>query len=308
MSLNSNQQSLHEQALLISKNFKKCETDLIDILQKVEVGRVHCALGFPNLFQYANECLMLSEANSYTYTQIAKKAKEIPALKTEIEKGNLEISKARRILPVITEENHATWIEKAETLTRVELEKEILKENPEVPLKESVRRLTKNRVSLKLSLTDEDFRLLQRLKTLLKSASYEEALSKAVKELIQRKDPLKKAERVMRKKSEAPQSSGEFILGELIPGSKGGVVRIAKRTPIPASIRHQVFLRDQGKCCYRGVDGRVCHSSHFIEIHHIKAVARNGSHSLENLTSLCATHHRYHHDISTPDLMRARNL
>jgi len=59
----------------------------------------------------------------HTYTQIARVSKRIPALKSEIENGTLQVSKAKRILPVLTEENQEFWIEKAKASTRVELEK-----------------------------------------------------------------------------------------------------------------------------------------------------------------------------------------
>jgi len=61
---------------------------------------------------------------------------------------------------------------------------------------------------------------------------------------------------------------------------------------IPARVRDEVFVRDQGECRYVGPDGRRCGSRHVVQIDHIKPVARGGSASIDNLRLLCAYHNR----------------
>jgi len=78
------QTSIHEQALAISKSFKKIEIDLIEILQKVMNQRIYLALGFSSMWEYATEALGLSPSNAYSYTKIAKVADAIPEFKAEI--------------------------------------------------------------------------------------------------------------------------------------------------------------------------------------------------------------------------------
>jgi hypothetical protein len=61
---------------------------------------------------------------------------------------------------------------------------------------------------------------------------------------------------------------------------------------IPAALRDAVFARDQGKCTYRGSEGRRCESSHNLQIDHIVPFARGGAASLTNLRLLCGKHNR----------------
>ncbi len=72
----------------------------------------------------------MSEAQAVYLSKVAQKAKEVPLLKTAIEDGRLTLSKARRIVPVITQDNAEAWVEKAETLPQKALEKKVSEVNP----------------------------------------------------------------------------------------------------------------------------------------------------------------------------------
>jgi hypothetical protein len=67
------------------------------------------------------------------------------------------------------------------------------------------------------------------------------------------------------------------------------------RSPIPTSVKHQVHLRDQGRCTHKTQEGPRCNQKRWIEIHHIQPVSQGGAHTLENLTTLCSSHHRLVH-------------
>ena len=60
---------------------------------------------------------------------------------------------------------------------------------------------------------------------------------------------------------------------------------------IPAATRRLVFQRDHHRCSVPG-----CRSAQSLDIHHIVPRAQGGSHDPDNLTLLCAGHHRAHHD------------
>lgn len=99
------QKQIHESALRLSQDFIRAETQLIDLIQKIDEKRVFVALGYSSLFAYATKALSLSEANAQALIGIARKAKVIPELKEEIQKGSLSVSKAQRIVSVLTKEN-----------------------------------------------------------------------------------------------------------------------------------------------------------------------------------------------------------
>jgi hypothetical protein len=54
---------------------------------------------------------------------VSRKVKKIPALQTAIQNGELSVSKARKITPVIAQGNQEEWVLKAQTLSYRKLEK-----------------------------------------------------------------------------------------------------------------------------------------------------------------------------------------
>jgi 5-methylcytosine-specific restriction endonuclease McrA len=68
-----------------------------------------------------------------------------------------------------------------------------------------------------------------------------------------------------------------------------------KRSPsraIPAAVRRGVAERDGGRCTFVASDGRRCPERGVLEYHHRRPLAHGGPTSVDNLTLLCAAHHR----------------
>jgi len=65
---------------------------------------------------------------------------------------------------------------------------------------------------------------------------------------------------------------------------------------IPAKVAHQVSLRDRGECTFTGAHGK-CRESRWVDVHHLTPVSQGGTSVLDNLTTLCASHHRYLHGL-----------
>jgi hypothetical protein len=61
---------------------------------------------------------------------------------------------------------------------------------------------------------------------------------------------------------------------------------------IPASVRREVWRRDEGRCAFHGEDGR-CTETGFLEFHHVVPYADGGETSVGNLQLRCRTHNRY---------------
>jgi hypothetical protein len=62
------------------------------------------------------------------------------------------------------------------------------------------------------------------------------------------------------------------------------------RSAVPAALERQVRRRDGNRCAVRGPDGRICGSTHQLELHHRRSVARGGETTLENLLLVCRRH------------------
>ena len=59
---------------------------------------------------------------------------------------------------------------------------------------------------------------------------------------------------------------------------------------VPAATRRSVDERDGGRCSYVDVTGERCRETHRLELHHLKAFARGGTHEAENVTLRCRAH------------------
>jgi 5-methylcytosine-specific restriction endonuclease McrA len=127
-----------------------------------------------------------------------------------------------------------------------------------------------------------------------KPCNLEQALEQMAAVFLERKDPVKRAERVTQKKLVAkPKSTSLSNVNP--PVQKATAIAKQSRSPIPASIRHQVNLRDRGECQGKTPQGTRCGCKQWTEIHHIRPVALGGFNDLENLLTLCSSHHRQVH-------------
>lgn len=144
---------IHESALRAAQDFRRAEAALIEALIAVERERVFVALGFSSLFAYAVS-LGLSEAVAYNAITVARKAREIPELRVEIQNGTLSVSKAKKTASVLTQTNHAEWIERAKTLPAHTLEQEVTKENPRAEIPERAKYVDGQRLALTLGVEE----------------------------------------------------------------------------------------------------------------------------------------------------------
>ena len=263
----------HELAVTYVKDYFSLEVKLIQILKKIESERVFSLLGYPSMYSYCTESLKLSESQSYRLIGVSRSCAQVPELDTAITSGKLNPSKVKKILSVLTNENANVWIEKALTLPTAQLEKEVALENPEKAIQEKLKPVTPTKLELKLGISYELRKKLERAQQITGKKNIEETLEVLVEHFLERKDPVEKAKRNGHKPV-AQQSLGKVI---------------------PTSIRHQVVLRDRGKCQYRLPSGKVCQSGFFTEIHHILPFSYGGKHELSNLTTFCSAHHKIAH-------------
>lgn len=277
---------IHEKALSLTADFKRSESALLEILIAADSHRIFEHFGLTSTFSYCVSLLKLTEDQAYAFIRVARKSVEVPALKTAIVEGALTVSRAKKIASVLTRQNQESWIEKAKILPTRELEREVAKESPQAVLPDRVKPVADELYELRCSLSLEAKRLLARAQDLVaqkqgKPAGVGEVLSQALQEFCDRHDPVRKAERQKNRLRAVPP-----------PVS---VLRNGVRTSIPAEVAHGVNLRDEGRCTYVHAEFGRCYQRRWVQLHHVRPVAHGGTHSLENLTTLCAGHHRQLH-------------
>ena len=284
-------QHIHEKALVCAKNYKRAEAELLEILQRIDDCKVIRAMGYPSLFVYAVSALKLSESLAYQFIGVARKSKEVPELKAAVANGEITVSTARRVVPVINKTNQEDWINKAKSLTQRTLEFEVVKESPKELIKERIRPVAESRLEMKLGISLKLDKKLARIKDLLaqknqKPVSLEEVLDMMADTFLERHDPVQRAKRLLARTVQLQKVEA--------------VIESSSQRKPPARIIHEVNLRDQSQCTYLDPQGVRCTQTRWTQIHHVKPFSKGGRHLLHNLQTLCFHHHRKtHEDIYT---------
>ena len=116
-----------------------------------------------------------------------------------------------------------------------------------------------------------------------KASSFECALEAMATLYLEKKDPVKKAERVLSK----PQLSSRRV----------AKTESKNRKPIVAAVKHEIAKRDQGQCAHVDDKGNRCTQKRWVDTHHIKPVSDGGKDTVDNLVTLCRPHHRFQHEM-----------
>ncbi|MBI4405484.1 MAG: HNH endonuclease [Deltaproteobacteria bacterium] len=273
---------LDNKAKTLAGDYLRTEAELLCVLMEMRRRRIFLELNCSGIFEYCERILKLSKAQSYYFKSVAETAEKVPELKQAVTQGELSLSQARRIAPILTAENQKQWIEKAKTLPQTALEKEVAAVNPSAHPKEKIKPVAKKLSELKVPIDDETESNLLALKDILsqklgRNATLCDVIAFAAKVTREKFDPIEKAKRAKQ------ISSGN----EVSPGAGGTIV---------AAVKHEVVRRDDNQCTYVGSDGKRCNQRKWLHYHHRTPVAKGGTSTVDNLQILCSMHHAAHHD------------
>ncbi len=335
-------EKVHALALAASREYKKAEHVLFEAVCEVDLYQVHAHYECSSLFEYCLKFLGLTESVACNMIAVARKSKQVPELKAAVMSGEVSVSTARKITPVIDSENSFEWIAKASTFTKAKLEKAVATERPQDLVHDRAKYVSKERLEIKFGLDEKVLEKLKRAQDIVSqkaksAASFEQTLEAVLDFYLDRNDPFKKAERNIHKSQNKNQSSlkakSQSVPGQAdmevqagpnddcasraenkiesfsnssVPGRSGEQTQsgfnqsVPGQTSkpsrhIPAHIQHQVILRDQSRCTHRTREGIRCPNTRWLEVHHIHGFAQGGLHDLENLTTLCSSHHKQIH-------------
>jgi hypothetical protein len=298
--MNEKVKSLNEEAIRVAGIYNRCEAELISILQEFDKYRGYLHFGCTSLHGYCVEVLKLSEATAYNFTSVCRKSVQVPELKTAIESGELTLSKARKIVPVLTKENHDEWLSLAKTSTTREIEKAVAKVQPQTLVKETAKYVAEDLLAVTLGFSEEEIKLLKRVMDLesqkTKSAtSRKDAIVAGLRAYIEKNDPLKKAERAVARANKIESTNAVVAAKTSTQRVRQPVTgQVLRRPALPAAIIHAVHIRDQRQCTHTQNNKR-CGATRWLDIHHIVPRSYGGKDTFENLTTVCSAHHRFIH-------------
>ena len=270
--LSAHEQKLHDSAVETSLTYKRCEAKLVAIIEEVDRLRLFEKFGETGTFKYCLHTLKLTRSLSYSFRSVARKIREVPELLTAVESG-LSVSTAAKLVAQITPKNQAMWIEKAKSLPQLDLERELAAANPNKRKATKKDPVDKTHSRMAIDLPNETLALLLRAVEVL-GKDEAETIHAALEILLERKDPVRKADRTK---------------------SAFTAATFASNVPFNAAVHHEVNARDRGECQQLLPDGRKCCERKWPEIHHIVERSLGGSNHPSNLITLCSAHHRIHH-------------
>ena len=289
-------QEWHEEGVGLASTYLRCEARMVELLSLIAGTSDYLYFQCPSLRQYAISKWRLPEYTAADMVTVARKSLEIPELLSTLQRGQTSLSKLRRICSVITLEDKGEWLDLAEKGTNREIEKAVAAARPQ-PLDESLNYKDEDLSELRVGLNEETRKNLERILDLLsqktgRAVSLSECLDQMTKIVLEKIDPLKKAERAMRRSTAKREKLGTCQIRKLTRA----------RRKLPARVEHTVNLRDQAQCAHVDHQGQRCPNRRWLQRHHLKPVSMGGDDSTENLRSLCSGHHRLVHFLEEANL------
>lgn len=299
-------QQIHAKALAVAGRHQCSVSEIIDVLQELDAGKTYHTYECSSLYRYAVQYLKLSEDTAITYIAIARKSVEVPALKQQLKCGTISTSKARKICSVLSVENQEDWLELARTLTLKKLEQEVAQVNPREAVNERLNYVTGERLRLVIGVSEEFATKLKRAQDLVSNshqsaASFEQTLDAALELFLEKRDPVRRAQRNAAKNAVSNAGAEPTEVGAGTHAALPHAARriktelFTRRKPVAAQTIHEINLRDQGRCTHLDTHGNRCEQTRWLDRHHRRAVSQGGNNSTENLMTLCSRHHALLH-------------
>jgi hypothetical protein len=299
-------QKLHQEALLRVKSYKNSESLLLEILIRINKRKGFKELGYNSLHEYCTLGLNLSSDRAYSLSKITQTNAIAPEIPQLIKEEKIHLSNATHIARIITPENKEKWLEKAQTLSKRDLEREIKKEYPETIPKEKIRTLTDTLSEARLVLPkdlEEDLKKLQDIYSTnqKRPLSLVETIGIMRDECLRRRDPIAKAKRNLTNTKQNLGPGPKVLNAPVIESQSRQVLNASTnersgRIRFPSQLVHHVTMRDQAQCTHLYSEGRRCIQKRWLNIHHIRPLSIGGTNDLDNLQTLCYGHHRFIHE------------
>jgi len=293
--------------------------------------RLYRDCGHSSIHAYAEAVLGFGQAKIYQFIRLAESLDGLPQLRASVEAGELPWTKARSVAAVATPRSEGQWIALAKQSSARHLESRIRESRSEARrppgqgdlLAPNAERKTTRallpapapKVQVSFALEPEQharwLAIVERLRKQGHAEAKEELLLAAFAALAEAECTRVQTEaKCTRVQSEPPYQvviyrCEDCGAARLADGRAVAPVVAAQaacdcrthregepnRASIPPAMRREVLARDGHHCQAPG-----CHSTRFLEVHHLEPRRRGGRNSAANLITLCAACHRLLHE------------
>jgi hypothetical protein len=263
-------------------------------------------LGYTSLFYYCVRQLGLSKSSAFRRSEVARLIARFPVIAERLAEGRLSIRALVELREVLTEENHARVLTRAEGKSQEEAQilaveyrpKPVPRDGvralpmppaPRTPLSafavvpaetktrsrppEVVKPLTPELRRLNATVSAEFIAELEQVRVALShkcpDGDFEQVVREAFKLVLEQDRKRKALTDRPRPQSETPGDNDRYV---------------------PAAVKRAVWERDQARCTWPMGDGEVCGTTHRLEFDHDLEVALGGKPTIGNVRLLCKSH------------------
>ena len=308
---------------------------LILHLAEFDARRLHLGLGYPSLFVYCREVLLLSEQAAYHRIMAARAVKRYPVIAGMLVDGSLNLSTLRILAPHLSNANHAELVAAALGKSKREVEELVAGRFPQPDRPASIRRVPSRPpaavdgpVAVTVSLAPvpvapalahdaprpiapaplarpapvtpraEDrfeFRFNGNGKTRDNLRLAQDLLRHAVPDGDMDEIMARALTALVEKLARDKFAATDQPAATARSRSRHGDGKASRH--IPAAVERVVWARDQGRCAFVAKSGRRCEASAFLEFHHIHPHGVGGPPTVENIALRCQAHNLYEADV-----------
>jgi 5-methylcytosine-specific restriction endonuclease McrA len=296
--------------------------DLIRLLAELDARRLYLSEGCSSLFTYCTQVLHLSEHAAYHRIEAARALRAFPEVLDLLADGALTLTTVALLRAHLTAENHHELLAAARYKTKREVEDQIAGLAPRPDVKPLVRQVvdrprsldllsppadqtsaadalevaalpvvqpplapvsprSPGRYLLRVTISGETYLKLRQARDLLRHTIPDgdpaAILDRALTLLIQR---LEREKAGMTSRPRAGRRVDERVRSR------------ANSRHIPAAVRREVWVRDQGRCAFEGPQGR-CRETGRLEFHHLVPFADGGPPEPSNISLRCRAHNSF---------------
>jgi hypothetical protein len=259
--------------LTLAQAERSATTQLIAALAEVDRRKLHLGLGCASMFVYCTRILRLSEHAAYNRITVARAARRFPLILDRLETGALNLTAVRLLAPLLTAENHEQLLAAADGKAKCDVEILVAGSRPltTVPW-------ASDACQIEFTASRAFHEKLRRARALLRhtvpGGELAEIFDRALDALIASVEK-RKIGRTPRPRAARPRG--------------------IRSRHIPASVKREVWTRDNGRCAFVGSEGR-CNEDAFVEYHHVVPFADGGASTTANIELRCRAHNAYEAD------------
>ncbi len=252
---------LHAEMIRMRKYERDVMIELLEHLQEVYDRRLFADFGHSSLVKYLVKELGYSESAAFRRYQALRLIKEIPEVKTRLEKGEINLTSASMIQGGLNNTaDKIEVIEKSIYKTTNDTHDLILEKNPDLKKRDIINPINNGESRAHLTLSSVTIEKLEMLKAISKNYNNDEVINMALDLAINRLD--KGKQRINK-------------------------VNRSAETTVPSSTAKKLWRRAKSRCEYPG-----CDEFYNLEIEHITPRAKGGGDELQNLKLYCKTHNQ----------------